>query len=79
MRAILDDPVMHQALLIMSDGMPPVDAPIAAPEITSVRILSQMAGAHAAFMLLHSLAEPLEPEPEPMEPTWEKPAEPPEL
>lgn len=70
MRRLLEDQVMQRALLILQDGNPPVDVPLTAPEVASVRALSQSNGFRSALMHLLSMAEPYNPpQPEP-DPTW---------
>lgn len=58
MTEIFDDPVMQQAIVLLKDGNPPVDSPVASAEVVSVRILSQMAGYASCLSNLLALATP---------------------
>lgn len=64
MRELLSDPVMTQALEVLAQSNPPVDAEPRDDALASVRILSQMTGYHIALTTLSSLSRPL---PEPVE------------
>lgn len=69
-RELIKDPVMEQALIIMKDGKPAVDAPVTSDPIVSVRLLSQTVGGEAAINLLLSFQDPFIPPPVDPQPTW---------
>lgn len=70
MRELLEDETCVLALRALRDGNPPVDPPVGANELTSVRILSQMTGYRIALEKLREMGEPLI-VPEEMEETFE--------
>lgn len=72
-RELMSDPVMQQALVVWKDGSPPVDPPVGADAIASVRMLSQMVGADAAMARFLNLSTPLEPEIPVLQEDWEDP------
>jgi len=69
-RELIKDPVMEQALIILKDGKPAVDAPVSSDPIVSVRLLSQTVGGEAAINLLLSFQDPMIPPPVDPEPDW---------
>ncbi len=70
LKALLNDPTLALALVVLKDDSQVLDVPESADPIASARRLSYLAGGIAKVDLLLSLAEPLPVEaPEP-EPEW---------
>jgi hypothetical protein len=70
MRELLNDPTLAEAIVVLRDERPVVDAIDTAPDNVSVRLLSRAYGHDNAIALFLSLSEPLPSEREELQQTF---------
>lgn len=68
LKAVLSNPALQQALLVIHDSRAVVDAPETATELSSVRMLSKLAGRSEVIRELYEMATQIgevKPQPQP--------------
>lgn len=70
LRTVLANPVLQEALLVIHDSRAVIDAPDTATELSSVRLLSKLAGRSEVIRELYEMATQIEEIKPPPSPTF---------
>lgn len=76
--AVLSNPILQEALLLIHDSKAIIDAPRDADQLASVRLLSNHAGRSAVISELYELATPLAEQAAPKKPDYGVTEQPPD-